>query len=154
MRISDWSSDVCSSDLLPTLPIPGLLEGLVANPCPGNVSRIGDELVIGQLIGDIDLEERALFGEVTRELGDDWDITLGARGYRIESGGEVSTAGALYAVQNNLMAATREQSVGEHGISPKTSLVFHPTDDLRAYFTAYRGKIGRASCWERVCQKG
>src|SRR3546814_1811768 len=86
MRISDWSSDVCSSDLLPTLPIPGLLEGLVANPCPGNVSRIGDELVIGQLIGDIDLEERALFGEVTRELGDDWDITLGARGYRIESG--------------------------------------------------------------------
>src|SRR3546814_10069684 len=84
MRISDWSSDVCSSDLLPTLPIPGLLEGLVANPCPGNVSRIGDELVIGQLIGDIDLEERALFGEVTRELGDDWDITLGARGYRSE----------------------------------------------------------------------
>lgn len=124
---------------LPTLPIPGLLEGLVANPCAGNMSRIGDELVIGQLIGDIDLEERALFGEVTRELGDDWDITLGARGYKIESGGGVSTAGALYAVQNNLMAETRQLSVGEHGISPRASIVFHPTDELRAYFTASRG---------------
>src|SRR3546814_3079307 len=97
--------------------------------CALPICRIGDELVIGQLIGDIDLEERALFGEVTRELGDDWDITFGARGYRIESGGDVSTAGALYAVQNNLMAVTREQSVGEHGISSKASIAFHPTDD-------------------------
>src|SRR3546814_7398096 len=37
------------------------------------------------------------------------------------------------------MAATRDQSVGEHGLSPKASIVFHPTDDLRAYFTASRG---------------
>jgi outer membrane receptor protein involved in Fe transport len=37
------------------------------------------------------------------------------------------------------MAEAREQGVGEHGISPKASIVFHPTDELRAYFTASRG---------------
>ncbi|MGH8506958.1 MAG: TonB-dependent receptor [Stenotrophobium sp.] len=124
---------------LPSLPIPGLLEGLVANPCPGNQSRIGDELAIGQLIGDIDLKESALFGELTRNFGEYWEVTLGARGYRIQSGGTVSTAGALYASSNNFMAVSRDADVAQHGISPKASIVFHPTDELRAYLTASRG---------------
>lgn len=124
---------------LPSLPIPGLLEGLVANPCPGNVSRIGDELTIGQLIGDVDVKEKALFGELTREFGDYWEATLGARAYRTESTGVVTTAGALYAVQNNLMEVSRGRGTSADGISPKASIVFHPTDDLRAYFTVSRG---------------
>ena len=124
---------------LPSLPIPGGLEGLVANPCPGNQSRIGDELIIGQLIGDVDIKEKALFGELTRKFGDYWDLTLGGRGYHIESGGTVSTSGALYASSNNFMPVSRDAGVAQRGFSPKASITFHPTDELRAYFTVSRG---------------
>ncbi|HET8881264.1 MAG TPA: TonB-dependent receptor, partial [Solimonas sp.] len=126
---------------LPTLPIqiPGLLNGVLPNPCPGNVAKLGDQLTIGELKGDIELQEKALFGELTRELGEYWEVTLGARAYWIESGGDVTTAGALYATQNNLMEVSRANSVSEHGISPKASIVFAPTDTVRSYFTVSRG---------------
>ncbi len=134
-------SDVGAASGLPTLPIriPGILEGLLPNPCPGNVERLAGTLNISSLIGEVELEEQALFGEVTRELGEDWEATLGARAYRIESAGAVTTAGVLYATQNNLMKVTRHREIGERGISPKASIVFAPTDDLRAYITASRG---------------
>jgi iron complex outermembrane receptor protein len=130
---------VGAAEGLPTLTVPGALEGVVANPCPGNVSRIGDELNIGQIIGDVDLQEDALFGELTRSFGDYWESTLGARVYRIQSGGTVSTSGVVYASANQGQAASRDADTEQRGVSPKASIVFHPTDDLRAYFTVSRG---------------
>lgn len=126
---------------LPTLPIPipGLLTGVVANPCPGNVSEIGDQLVIGQLIGDVDVQEKALFGELTRKLGDHWEATLGGRVYRIQSGGTVTTEGALYSTANQGQSVARDADVSEQGFSPKASIVFAPTKNFRSYFTASRG---------------
>lgn len=124
---------------LPSLPPLAALQGLLATPCPGNANKIGGTLDVAQLVGDVDLEENALFGELTRELGEDWEITLGARAYRTKSGGTVSTAGALYSAQNGGMAAHHDAAIAEHGLSPKASIVFHPTDDLRTYFTASRG---------------
>ncbi len=134
-------SNIGAAANLPTLPIqiPGLLEGLLPNPCPENVGRLQGTLNIANLIGEVELEEQALFGEVTRELGESWEATFGARAYRIESGGAVTTAGAIYSSQNNLMETTRYREVGERGISPKASIVFAPTDDLRTYFTVSRG---------------
>jgi iron complex outermembrane receptor protein len=124
---------------LPSLPLPQFLTGLLANPCKGNVDKIGDTLDIAQLVGDINVKEKALFGELTRELGDYWEATLGARAYRTESGGTVSTAGLLYSAQNLGMPAHHDASISEDGISPKASIVFHPTEDVRAYFTVSRG---------------
>lgn len=134
-------SDIGSAQGLPTLPIsiPGALNGLIANPCPGNVSRVGDQIDIGQLIGDIQLQEYAVFGELSRKLGKYWEATLGARSYRIQTSGSVSTAGLLYASANQGRAATRDASVEERGISPKASIVFSPTKDVRTYFTVTRG---------------
>ncbi|MES2489736.1 MAG: TonB-dependent receptor [Pseudomonadota bacterium] len=124
---------------LPPLTIPPILNGIIANPCPGNVDKIGDMLDIAQLIGELNLEERALFGEVTRELGDDWSLTLGARAYRLSVKGTVSFAGAIYALQNNLMAGQHVADSSERGISPKGSIAWQPSDDLKFYFTASRG---------------
>lgn len=132
-------AEVSALQGLPSLPIPPLLNGVVANPCPGNVDKIGDGLDVAQLIGKIDLEERALFGEVTRKLGDDWSVTLGARGYRLSTTGTVSFAGAIYALQNNLMAGQRSADSSDAGISPKGSIAWQPSDDLKFYFTASRG---------------
>jgi outer membrane receptor protein involved in Fe transport len=124
---------------LPSLPIPPILNGIIANPCPGNVDKIGDMLDIAQLVGDLNLEERALFGEVTRKLGDDWSLTLGARAYRLRVNGTVSFAGAIYALQNNLMAGQHVADTSEQGLSPKGSIAWQPSDDLKFYFTASRG---------------
>lgn len=124
---------------LPPLQIPDFLNGLLTSPCPGNESRIGDQLVVGQLIGDVTLKEQALFGELTRELGDDWEATLGARVYRIQTSGSVATSGVLYSSSNQGQAVSRDADVGQHGISPKGSIVYHPTEDLRAYLSASRG---------------
>ena len=134
-------SDIGAATGLPTLPIrtPGFLEGLLPNPCPENVQRLRGTLNIASLIGEVELEEQAVFGEVTRELGESWEATLGARAYRIESVGAVTTAGVIYSSQNNFMKVTRARGLGEDGISPKASIVFSPTDDLRAYLTASRG---------------
>src|SRR3546814_2507819 len=56
MRISDWSSDVCSSDLLTTHPRRGSLErGIVAEvpaPCPGSPSPAGPTEIQHDIIGE------------------------------------------------------------------------------------------------------
>ncbi len=138
MQLYDCS-EIGAAQGLPTLPIPPLLNGLLATPCPGNASKMAGMLDIGQLRGEIDLEERAVFGELTRELGERWEVTLGARAYRIRTGGTIFFSGLLYAAQNNLMAGQRSAESSEDGISPKASISFEPADNLRLYFTASRG---------------
>jgi iron complex outermembrane receptor protein len=138
MKVKDCA-EAGAAEGLPSLPLPSQLTGLLATPCKGNANKIGDTLDIAQLVGDVDVQEDALFGEVTRELGQYWDLTLGARAYRTQSGGTVSTAGLLYSAQNLGMPAHHDASISEDGLSPKASIVFHPTDDVRAYFTAARG---------------
>ncbi len=139
MSLYDCAEAGVTLGLPVSLPIPPLLTGILANPCPGNAGKLGGILDIGQLVGDLDLEERALFGEVTRELGSNWEVTLGARAYRLQTSGAVSFAGAIYALQNNLMAGRRPVNSSEDGISPKFSIAYRPADDLRFYFTASRG---------------
>src|SRR5262249_47466632 len=53
--------------------------------------------------------------------------------------GTVSFAGLLYASSNLGMPASRDARVTENGLSPKASIAFTPTDDLRFYLTASRG---------------
>lgn len=134
-------SEVTAAEIsvLPILNLPTSLQGILASPCPQNASKLAGQLDIAQLIGDIGIKETALFGEVTRELTEDFDFTAGARVYRTSSSGTVTTAGGLYSLQNNGAVSQRDAGSSEPGISPKASLVYHPTEDLRGYFTAARG---------------
>ncbi|WP_166250715.1 TonB-dependent receptor [Solimonas terrae] len=138
MNLYDCAEAGAAQDL-PTLPVPEILNGLLANPCPGNAGKLSGQLDIAQLLGDLELQEQALFGELTREFGEHWEATLGARAYRIRTTGTVSFAGLIYALQNNLMAGEHSGDASENGISPKASIVYHPSKDLRFYFTASRG---------------
>src|SRR3546814_14016586 len=54
MRISDWSSDVCSSDLLPQLPPldAGALAALQAYSFPGNVRELENILERAATLSD------------------------------------------------------------------------------------------------------
>src|SRR3546814_19528321 len=59
MRISDWSSDVCSSDLLDDMRL-----ALV----PGVAAAQRDAELIGQIIGEIAVERRSLGAHVARGI--------------------------------------------------------------------------------------
>lgn len=132
-------SEVAVADGLPGLPPSPILDGLIATPCAQNAGRIQGQLNIAHLVGDLLLTEQAVFGEVARALGEDWEVTLGARVYRTESSGTVSTAGLLYSFQNGGMPASRDASSSQEGISPKLSIIYQPVRDLRSYFTVSRG---------------
>ncbi|HVT36767.1 MAG TPA: TonB-dependent receptor, partial [Nevskiaceae bacterium] len=124
--------------LLPQ-PLVGVTAGVAATPCAQNMAYARGTLDIAHLAGDIQLEERALFGELGRRFGEQWELTLGARLYRTQSSGTVSNEGALYSAQTQGLPSTRNAGVKEQGVSPKASLVYMPTHDVRAYFTASRG---------------
>lgn len=121
------------------LPLP-LPNGLLATPCRDNAAKLAGRFDIAQLVGNIKLREQALFGELTREFGDDWEATVGARLYRTRSGGTVASNGLLYTLaQNGGQPGLRDATEKEQGLSPKASIVFHPSREFRAYFTASRG---------------
>ncbi len=138
MKLYDCA-EVGALEGLPSLPPIELLEGLLASPCPGNVGKFNGALDVAQLLGEIKVKEMALFGELTRELGESWEATLGTRAYRTKSGGTVSSAGLLYSAQTGGFPASHDATVTEQGLSPKASIVYHPTETFRMYITAARG---------------
>lgn len=78
--------------------------------------------------------EKALFGEISRELWDDWKFTLGGRLY------QTSVTGT--AVTNSLNPTNNGSHVidlGSKGFSPKISATWHPEDGLMVYGTTSRG---------------
>src|SRR3546814_1349854 len=71
MRISDWSSDVCSSDLLDVIHCPGHTPGhVVFHHPPSKLAIVGDVLFQGS-IGRTDFprgDHRQLLDSITRKL--------------------------------------------------------------------------------------
>src|SRR3546814_14402578 len=127
MRISDWSSDVCSSDLTD----PGtrfmMLSAIVRMKCPGTTAKIGEYT-------------RKEYEEVTEELAAalliDSPLTIAAMCSEWTREG-----GSL----NSLMEEHRTFDYGAVNL---------PVRVLFSHFLSFmRDKqIGRASCRERVCQ--
>lgn len=81
-------------------------------------------------------DERALFGELSRTLGDDWKITLGGRLYSAGVSGTSVKSGAASALGGP--ATQSVDSVGK-GFSPKASVTWHYNDEIMAYGTVSRG---------------
>src|SRR3546814_11391150 len=63
MRISDWSSDVCSSDLIAAF----LLRGLAGSPAPDNVPPMQISLTVNGERRDVDVPPSMLLVEVLRD---------------------------------------------------------------------------------------
>lgn len=110
----------------PILPLP--------LPFPNPVLTPDGKVILGTLNVDAKVQELALFGEVTRQLGEDWSLSLGARAYRTSSGGTVNNVGIAFTG----ISPTNE-TVVEKGISPKVSLTWKATEDIMSYATVSRG---------------
>ncbi|HUR42174.1 MAG TPA: TonB-dependent receptor [Verrucomicrobiae bacterium] len=93
------------------------------------------QTVLGHQRSDVAVTERAVFADLTRLLGQAWEVSLGLRGYRTTSGGIALASGPLYGGSEN----RNEGSVDEQGVSPKASVRWRASDDVQAYVLASRG---------------
>jgi len=91
--------------------------------------------------GDLDVrvKEIALFGEVTRELFEDWELTLGGRLYKTRSGGSNVQHGAVVLALYQSTARILDETIEESGFNPKASLVWHVTDEILTYVAVSKG---------------
>lgn len=116
------------------VPFGGVLPITLPLPLPLNLISASNQLNLGTLNVHAKIQEIALFGEVTRQLGDDWSLSIGARAYRTNSGGLVDNTGLVFTG-----TTPTDMDVVEKGISPKASLTWHATEDIMSYATVSRG---------------
>lgn len=83
----------------------------------------------------VDASEKALFGEVSRKVGDDWKFTLGGRVYQAGVSG-TSVKGGL--TTGPTPTIQKVESIGK-GFSPKIAATWQATDEVMAYATVSRG---------------
>lgn len=87
----------------------------------------------------LDATERAVFGEVTRHLGEQWQLTLGGRLYKSEVTGTVVTRGLTSLLSTGQASRTDHAEAPGQGFSPKASLTYEASPDLLFYGAAAKG---------------
>lgn len=128
---------------LPPLISPGILRNLQEGIYPAGCSKLKQftdgKAIAAALEAEVALDEKAVFAEVGRKLGEHWSLTLGGRYYKISTDGIVTTSGALYSAQTGGLAASNPSRIVEPGFSPKASVQYRYDDDFMAYLTLSRG---------------
>lgn len=126
-------------DVLQALLPPGVLPGLT-----GLITEDGS-LNLLRYIPDVRASELALFGEATRTLWDDLDLTLGFRFYRYHSPGTQTASGLVAIVlptpgmPTQITQKVFHREVDEKGVSPKFAAKYRITDDVSLYGSVSRG---------------
>lgn len=91
------------------------------------------------LRANVAVKEIAAFFDVTRKLGEDWELTLGGRLYKTQSGGIVSNNGLqpqFFGYPDGLVI---DQTVKQRGFSPKASVLWHLNTNINLYALANKG---------------
>ena len=125
---------------------PGLTEFSGVTPVLGG-SPVTEPIEYYSL-GSSAVEERALFGEISRDLGDHWRVTAGGRwfGYRIDTGS--ATEFPYTPLYNSPFTAFDSRDGGKLF---KASVSYRFDDQTNAYFTRSEGyRIGGGNNF-RVC---
>ncbi|AXQ28578.1 hypothetical protein D0B54_07725 [Solimonas sp. K1W22B-7] len=120
--------------------LPPLLYDLIDRLYPGAGDLIAEDgsLVLARIRTDAEIREMALFGDITRRLGDSVELSVGGRLYRTTSGGSVRQTGLL------ILASGRSElgidgELEEQGFNPKVSLLWHASDSIIVYGGASKG---------------
>ncbi|PTU31853.1 TonB-dependent receptor [Stenotrophobium rhamnosiphilum] len=116
------------------VPATGPLLPISLPPLTDAILTPDGRIILGTLNVDAKVQELALFGELTRQLGDNWSLSLGARAYRTSSGGTVNNVGIAFTGVD-----PTNGTVVEKGVSPKVSLTWKSTEDIMSYATVSRG---------------
>ena len=124
-----------------------------ANLYVANTAPLGRLRLLVPLLGDLlpltdrgltaattvvkpEASETSFYGELSRRLGQSWELTLGLRRYETKFEGERSISTVLAAGPTR---STARFDQGEDGYSPKVSLKYDFSDDVMAYITVARG---------------
>lgn len=91
-----------------------------------------------QLFDPLDAEEAALFGEITRELGD-VKLTFGGRVYKTEVTGMSTVSGLAPFVSTGSPETKEDLQVKDDGFSPKVAATWQANDDILVYGSVSRG---------------
>jgi outer membrane receptor protein involved in Fe transport len=98
-------------------------------------SLLAPSTTLGHQRSDVTVTEEALFADVTRQLWQEWEVSLGLRGYRTTSGGTGAASGPLYGGAENV----NQGEVAEDGVNPKASVRWQATESVQAYTLVSRG---------------
>lgn len=139
LYFSQYSADVLSdiylsnterlADLLALLPF-DLSSAVVSDSGISLVNKRGNPL---------DATERAVFGELTRHFGEQWQATVGGRLYKSEVDGTVTTRGLSSAASSGQASRTDHADAPGQGFSPKASLTYEASSNLLVYGAAAKG---------------
>ncbi|HSW14452.1 MAG TPA: TonB-dependent receptor [Solimonas sp.] len=119
-------------------PLADILEALQLTPLSSLFSASGSPLVL-QGAADVKVKELAAFGEVTRKLGYDVEVTLGGRLYRTVSGGKNVESGVFFLAQTGESPHVNEGEIAERGFNPKASITWHYNGEILAYGSISKG---------------
>lgn len=96
-------------------------------------------LKVLQTTADVRVRELAVFGEVTRMLGNDFELTFGGRLYKTNSGGTNVQSGAAVVASTGESPYVIEGEIKEQGFNPKASILWHFNDDILGYALVSKG---------------
>ncbi|NGY05587.1 TonB-dependent receptor [Solimonas terrae] len=121
--------------------LPPVLGGLLDSILPGASGIIDEQGQINLAGGasNVRIEELALFGEVTRELGENWELTMGGRLFQTRSGGTKLSDGALTAAASQQLQSSYTADIKQQGFNPKLSLLWHPNKIVTTYAAVSKG---------------
>lgn len=124
-------------------PNPGAADqGYYANPPeePGDVPESDQVSSFLWATVEGDGTEQALFGEVTRRLGEHWEATLGARWFETELIADTLLKGAqITALQPGQTESRNHYVAKERGFNPKLSMRYLHNRNVQAYVLAAKG---------------
>ena len=136
-----WKQDVQSRpDLTASFDLENGLAGLppalatLLEPLGLEIVDDRGEVLLIRINTQAEIRELALFGDLTRRIGESIELTLGGRLYRITSGGKVNFGGALGPTQ-----PPRDGELKEQGFNPKVSLLWHALEDIRLFAAVSQG---------------
>src|SRR3546814_19461078 len=135
MRISDWSSDVCSSDLL----LSGILSETYGIFVYQEQVMQAAQILAGYSLGDADLLRRAMGKKIKSEM--DAQRERFVKGCAEQSNIPAAKANELFDLIDKFAGYGFNKS---HAAA--YALIAYQTAWLKAHYT----EIGRASCRERV----
>lgn len=123
-----------------SIPLGDLIAQLaqVAPPYAALVSSTDQPLVLAAE-PDVSIKEFAIFGDVTRHFGPNWELSLGGRLYKTESGGTNTQRGAFIVATRGEPEYVLAGGVKENGFNPKASLTWRANEDILTYAAISQG---------------
>jgi iron complex outermembrane recepter protein len=123
-------------------PNPGAADaGYYANPPedPEDVAEADRPVQFLWAVIDATGQERSVFGEATRRLGEFWEVTLGARVFETEIDAHSIFQGAQITALSGSTETRSHQVMNDSGVNPKAALRYLHSRNLQVYALASRG---------------